>query len=97
MTNIANEPDKLITFLANALPAQSNYFLQILVVAMAVTMGMELLRVMPLAMAFARLYVGPNLTEQERKKKWKYLSPLENPTEFEHANVGGSVVLYFMV
>lgn len=97
LSNMLNEPDQIITFLANALPAQSNYFLQILVVAMAVTMGMEMLRVMPLSLAFARRYLGPNLTEEERRKKWKFLSPLEDPYSFEHANISGSLVLYFMV
>lgn len=91
------EPGKTIDLLANALPAQSNYFLQILVVAMAVTMGFELLRIVPLGMALVRRFVGPNLTPKERAKRWKYLSPLEDPREFEHANISGSVVLYFMV
>ena len=64
---------------------------------MAVMMGMEMLRVVPLGLAFVRRYVGPNLTEEERKKKWKYLNPLEDPYEFEHANISGSIVLFFMV
>ena len=64
---------------------------------MAVTMGVEMLRVSPLGMAFARQFVGPRLTEEERRKKWKFLTPLEAPREFEHANISGSVVLYFMV
>ena len=92
-----DQPENIIVFLANALPAQSNYFLQILVVALVVTMGLEMLRVTPLALALARKFVGPNLTEKERRKRWKFFSPLEDPYRFEHANVSGSVVLYFMV
>lgn len=95
--NMLNEPDQFVDFLANALPAQSNYFLQILVVAIAITMGLEMLRVGPLGLAFLRRFVGPNLTEEERRKKWKFFTPLEDPNEFEHANVSGSVVLFFMV
>ena len=64
---------------------------------MAVTMGMEMLRVVPLTLAFVRKFVGPNLTAEERKKKWKFLNSLEDPYQFEHANISGSVVLYFMV
>lgn len=56
---------------------------------MAVTMGLEMLRVVPLGLAFVRNFVGPNLTEEERKKPWKVFTPLENPREFEHANVMG--------
>ena len=29
LTNMLNEPDQIVNFLANALPAQSNYFLQV--------------------------------------------------------------------
>jgi hypothetical protein len=97
LTNILNEPKKTIDFLANALPAQSTYFLQILLVAMAVNMGTEMLRVQPLGLAFARKFVGPRLTETERKKRWRFLAPLEDPWEFEHAKILGTVVLYFMV
>lgn len=95
--NMINEPDQFVDFLANALPAQSNYFLQILVVAIAINMGLEMLRVGPLGLAFLRRFVGPNLTEDERRKRWKFFTPLEDPKKFEHANVSGSVVLYFMV
>lgn len=56
-----------------------------------------MLRVQPLGLAFARKFVGPNLTEKERKKRWKFLTPLEDPNEFEHANQLGTVILYFMV
>ena len=97
LQNMLNEPEKFIDFLANALPAQSNYFLQILVVALVVTMGLEMLRVTPLSLALVRKFVGPNLTEKERTKRWQLFSPLEDPYRFEHANVSGSVVLYFMV
>ena len=97
LQNMINEPDQFINFLANALPAQSNYFLQILVVALVVTMGFEMLRVMPLTLALVRKFVGPRLTEKERTKAWKWFNPLEEPCKFEHANVSGSVVLYFMV
>lgn len=64
---------------------------------MAVTMGMEMLRVTPLSLAFVRRFVGPSLTAEERKKKWRFLNPLEDPYQFEHANISGSIVLYFMV
>jgi len=97
LLNIVAQPSMLIDLLANALPQQSNYFLQILVVAMVLTLSLELLRVLPLGSALVRKFVGPNLTEKERTSRWKFLCPLENPYEFEHANVSGSVVLYFMI
>lgn len=83
--------------MAIALPAQSTYFLQLLLVTMAVNMGTEMLRVMPLGLALARRFFGPRLTEEERKTRWKYLTPLEKPYKFEHANILGTVVLYFMI
>jgi Calcium-dependent channel, 7TM region, putative phosphate len=97
LSNMLNNPDYFIDFLANALPAQSTYFLQLLVVSLALTMGSEMLRAYPLLLALGRKFVGPNLTEEERTKRWSFLTPLEDPYEFDHAKASGGVILYFMV
>jgi hypothetical protein len=92
-----NNPDQFTDFLANALPAQSTYFLQLLVVSLALTMGTEMLRVYPLSLTLARKFVGPNLTDEEREKRWSFFTPLEDPRELDHAFASGGVVFYFMV
>jgi hypothetical protein len=60
-------------------------------------MPLELLRVLPLGMAFVRRFVGPNLTAKERSKAFLWLASLEDPWDFQMAEVFGSNILYFMV
>ena len=95
-----NKPDNLVDFLANSLPAQSSYFIQIVIVAMVFNMGMELLRVYPLGMALLRkVMTRVGFPDPEEIKLTKgYFRPLDDPYEFEHAKVlANTVVLYFMV
>ena len=58
---------------------------------------MELLRVSPVAIAFARSVVGPKLTEEERRTTWMGLRPLADPLQFQHAEVLSGIVFYFIV
>ena len=41
------------------------------------TMGMQLLRIIPLGAAFLRRFVGPNLTKKERRRAYMGINPLE--------------------
>jgi len=92
-------PRAFVDLLANSLPAQGTYFVQILLVATFLGQGLELLRVRPLAIALVRsMSVWPNLTKKEREKTLHgILRPLSDPFEFEHAEIFANVVLYFMV
>ena len=87
----------IVDLLAQSLPRQSTFFIQILIVDTCISMGVELLRVIPLAMAFLRTMFGPRLTKKERETTWKGLRPLNDPSEFSHAEVLASTVLYFTV
>jgi len=58
---------------------------------------MELLRVVPIALAVIRSIIGPRLTEKQRRMTFLGLRPLADPIEFEHADVLSQVVLYFTV
>ena len=98
LENILNNPDELSQLLANSLPAQSSYMLQIIFVSTFVLQGVELIRAWPLGLALIRRYVGPNLTAKERRTTWKHvLTPLEDPPEFEHAEVYAQLVLFYVV
>ena len=48
-------------------------------------------------MAFLRRYIGPNLTEKERRRTWGYLNSLEDPPDFWHGETFAQIVLYFVV
>lgn len=59
--------------------------------------GVEILRVVPVAMALIRSCVGPRLTEKERQTTFMGLRPLADPVEFEHADIFSQIVLYWMI
>lgn len=60
-------------------------------------LAFELLRVGPLILSSIRSCVGPRLTERERSKRFLFLRPLADPSEFEHADLLSQLVLYFTV
>ena len=87
----------IIDLLAKSLPAQSTYFIQILLVDTSINLSVELLRVVAVAQAGVRSLVGPKLTEEERETTWMGIRPLADPIEFEHADTMSAIVLYFVV
>jgi hypothetical protein len=90
-------PESIIDLLANSLPAQSSYFIQILLALTFLMQSLEFLRVYPLGMAFLRHYIGPNLTKSERHQTWGGINALEDPPEFWHAETLAQIILFFMV
>lgn len=94
---IVNNPSEIVTLLANSLPNRSSFFIQILLVDTCVGLSLELLRITPVATAFARSILGPKLTEEERRTTWCGLRPFADPLEFEHAKILSGLVLYFIV
>lgn len=97
LNNILRSPEEVITLLARSLPAQSTYFMQIILVDVFVGLSAELLRVIPLSMAAARRCIGPNLTAKERNSAFLFLQPLSDPWEFQGAEILGEAVLFFVV
>jgi calcium permeable stress-gated cation channel len=97
LANIIDSPKSIISLLAKSLPQQSTYFLQILIVYTTVTIGLEMLRVLDIVFAFIRRFVGPNLTEKERKRPFIIFRPLDNPNNFSHASFTAQMVLYMTV
>ncbi|KAG7344768.1 protein of unknown function DUF221-domain containing protein [Nitzschia inconspicua] len=96
-TAMAQDISLFVDLLANSLPNQSTYFIQILLVDTAVSLSVELLRVVPVAQATVRSFIGPDLTEKERETTWMGIRPLADPREFEHADLMSLTVLYFVV
>jgi calcium permeable stress-gated cation channel len=97
LTDILDQPGDVITLLANSLPNQSSYFIQIVLAQTFFTQSLELLRVYPLSVAFLRRYLGPRLTEKERRRPWGILHPLSCPPEFWHAETFAQLILLYMV
>lgn len=97
LTNMLNNPESIVGFLANSLPAQSSYFIQIVFVFTFLVQGIELLRVVPLSFAFVRRFVGPKLTAKERSRTWNHIYSLEDPPPFYLAEVFAQIVLFYVV
>jgi hypothetical protein len=97
ISNMIENPESIIDLLANSLPAQSSYFMQILLATTFLIQSLEFLRVYQLGMAFLRHCVGPNLTKSERRRTWAGINSLEEPPEFWHAETFAQIILYFMV
>lgn len=97
LSAIATDPTQIVSLLANSLPNRSSFFIQILLVNTCVGLSSELLRITPIALAFARTLVGPKLTEEERRTTWNGIRPFADPYEFQHAEVLSGFVLYFIV
>jgi hypothetical protein len=87
-----------VDLLANSLPAQSSYFIQVCLVFTFFLQGFDLIRAYPLSLAFLRKYCfGPRLTAKERRQTWKFFNSLEDPPEFWHAEILAQVMLFFVV
>ena len=83
--------------LANSLPNRSSFFIQILLINTFIGLSSELLRISVVGIAFVRSFVGPRLTEEERRTTWMGLRPFADPLKFQHAEVLSGIVLYFIV
>lgn len=97
LQNILEKPSSLIDLLANSLPRQANYFLQIILTSTFLLQAMEYLRVYQLGVAFLRRFIGPNLTARERRRTYGFLNTLEDPPAFWHAETFAQLILYYMV
>jgi hypothetical protein len=90
LSEMLQEPQKIVDKLAETLPEQSTKFIQFLLVDSSITLGIELLRVSPVATAIIRSKLGPNLTEKESNTTWMGLRPLADPEGFRHGYVLGT-------
>lgn len=97
LANILEDPSSVIDLLANSLPAQSSYFIQIALATTLVSQSAEILRVFPLGCALARRYIGPRILEKERKKRWGWVYSLEDPPEFWLAETSAQLLLFYLV
>ena len=93
LSNILENPDSIIDLLANSLPAQSSYFIQIALASTFFLQSLEILRLYPLGMALLRRFVGPRVLEKERRKRWGPIASLEHPPEFWYE----TIVLAFLL
>lgn len=95
---IVEDPLSAIDLLATSLPAQSTFFIQLAVVGTVTGLAFENIRIIPLALAYLRKFVGPRVTEKQRETTFFMFRPLADPSEFEYAsNMAQFSILYFMI
>ena len=87
-----DDPTMIVELLATSLPQQATYFMQISIVSLVVSGGIEILRLIPIGMAIARSFIGPRLTEKEQRTTFLGLRPLYDPLEFQHADFQSNAV-----
>ncbi len=97
VTNIIEDPSSMVDLLANSLPAQSSFFIQVILAQTFFLQSIEVPRMYPLFVAFLRKFFGPRLTEKERQRRWGYLHWLGDPPDFWHAETFAQLVLFYMV
>jgi hypothetical protein len=102
LQEILKDPTSGIALFAEALPAQSAYFIQIILVQNLLPLGVELLRIVPVVLNVARQVVskvmGHNLTEKECNETILGLRSLDNPQEFYFGQfLGSKIILLQMV
>lgn len=97
ITNIIENPDSVINLLANALPSQGYFFVQLALAQTFVLQAIETLRIYPLSIALLRRYIGPRLTAKERRNPFCWLCPLDEPPDFWHAETFAQIILFYMV
>ena len=64
-----DSPKDFVALLGAALPEQSAFFMQLLIVSTCVGTLVELFRVTPLLYSIGRAHIGRRLTEKERNQK----------------------------
>jgi len=74
---VVKSPIRLIDILASSIPGQISSLSQYVIVQTFLTMGLELIRLVPITLGCIRRYVGPNLTPRERSSVWLGLRPIE--------------------
>jgi len=102
LQQILDKPRSIFAIVGSALPAQSAYFIQIIIVQNLLALGIELLRISPVAQNIIRKVVAKklahNLTEKERNESFMGLRSLEAPLEYYFGReLGGKIILVQMV
>ena len=79
---MSRDEQVIVDILGNKLPAESAYFMQLMLVHYFVGLGLEVARIIPCAVAAVRRAAGPGLTPKERDTPWLGLNPLAVPSDF---------------
>ena len=94
---IVRSPIEFIKLVAEALPKQSGYFMQVLIVSTCVGPLVELFRVTALVQSVARANLGRRLTEKERNITVGMLRPLSGVDKIYFSRLQARLPLNFLI
>jgi hypothetical protein len=97
MSDIRENPERILRYMAQALPQQSTYFLQVILVSVFLGVPFELFRCAPLAQAMGAAMTGYHLTWKEKMQSKPPLFSLEDPMRFQYARIFSNDILIFVV
>jgi len=84
--DILDNPASAVAIVATALPAQSAYFIQLIIVQNLLALGIELLRISPIVQEWIGILVkklaGYDLTEKERNTSFMGIRDIADPLEY---------------
>lgn len=100
--DIIDNPTSAVQIVATALSAQSAYFIQLIIVQNLLALGIELLRISPIAQEWLGTLVkkifGYNLTEKERNTSFLGIRDIADPLEYYFGReLGMKTMLTMMV
>lgn len=100
--DIIDNPTSAVQILATTLPAQSAYFIQLIIVQNLLALGIELLRISPIAQEWLGTLVkkifGYDLTEKERNTSFLGIRDIADPLEYYFGReLGMKTMLIMMV
>jgi len=99
---IIDNPTSAVNIVAETLPAQSAYFIQLIIVQNLLALGIELLRISPIAQEWIGTLVkklfGYDLTEKERNTSFLGIRDIADPLEYYFGReLGMKTMLLMMV
>lgn len=97
LSDLLESPKEFIALLASALPQQSVFFMQLLIVSTTVGTLNELFRVVPVFYSIVRAHIGRRLTKKERNEKVGMFRALSNVDKCYYSRLHSSYLLYFIV
>ena len=97
LADILESPADFIALLANTLPQQSVFFMQLLIVSTCLGTLNELFRVIPIFYSVVRAHIGWRLTEKELKQKAGMFRALSNVDKCYFSRLHSAYLLYFIV
>lgn len=82
LEEIVDQPKRLIAMLGRSMPQQSTFFISYVIVLTGLSLVLELLRVVPLALSALFQLFAPKLTKREREGTWLGLRSISSTDPF---------------